>query len=209
MKSHVYVLPSTYVIGKNKPKPKPKLIMGWPNGMNKNDDQYEIIEVDNFQAHESYNFVDDYDSQHANERSEDSNLVCSEEKDTIESNSKKLVPVSNKFELSTFQEDDQQPILNKVDISIHGNKDIPSPSNNDSSFMTSPSVAENDLFNGSLTKYGNDSVRVRKIKNLWKGHTSYFERLLYGVMVKASCYGSFGKHMRKSYQKLGVNLTSI
>jgi len=91
-----------YVIGKNKPKPKPKLIMGLPNGTNKNDDQYEIIILDNCQAHESINFVDNYDSQDVKERSKDSNLVCSEEKDKIE---------SNKFELSTLQVDDEQPIL--------------------------------------------------------------------------------------------------
>ena len=42
--------------------------------------------------------------------------------------------------------------------------------------MTSPSVVENDLFNGSITKYDNDSVRVRKIKDLWKAHAHYFEK---------------------------------
>ena len=42
--------------------------------------------------------------------------------------------------------------------------------------MTSPSVVENDLFNGSLIDCDNDSVRVRKIKALWKSNASYFEK---------------------------------
>ena len=118
-KSNKYLLPSTYVIGKPKPKRKPKLIMGWPNGINKNECQYEIITVDNCEAYQSNNFVDDHDSHKVKILSKDSNLVCSEEKDTIESNSAKLVPVSDKFELSTLQVDDEQPIsTNEIDTSI-------------------------------------------------------------------------------------------
>ena len=59
-----------------------------------------------------------------------------------------------------------------------GNTDIPSPSKSDNSIMKSSSLVEIDIFNGCSINDKNDSVRLRKIKSLWKDkdYASYFEK---------------------------------